>query len=538
MLFGAAPAPAPGGGLFGAATGGGLFGAAPAPAPGGGLFGAAPAPAASAGGLGGFGGGGFGIGSAAPAAGNPFGGAGPSSFGPGPALAPAAAAFSAPSAGGLFGAKTPAPASGLFGGAAPAAAGSLFGGAAPAAASGLFGSAAPAAASGLFGGAAPAAAGGLFGSGAAPAFGAPAGGGGLFGAAGAPAAAAAPKGIRLNANFDEQPEACQKWLKDLEVIIHKWDRKGREFEEDGGQLSDCVRLADALERDTAIAAAELRFDEAKLDSFRADVEATLRDARAAQSDFTTRFDSQGAFGRGVAFPSQFFNARLERMEQEVPALKKALHDLDGAIMTKAKPPMETHRLEQLLAHQNTLLERAAAHVDRQHRHVEGHRRTLRNGLGRDPFDEARRRQVRDKYRPADPPMPAALPPQDPAPAPAALPPAAAGAGLFGGAPPAGGGLFAPAPAANPFGGGGFGGAFGAAPAAAPAAPFGYGSAPAAAGALPSAFGAAPPAAGGLGPFGGMGNGAPANNLFGSTFGTSAAGQARPAAGSKNNKKGR
>ena len=499
MLFGAAPAPAPGGGLFGAATGGGLFGAAPAPAPGGGLFGAAPAPAASAGGLGGFGGGGFGIGSAAPAAGNPFGGAGPSSFGPGPALAPAAAAFSAP-AGGLFGAKTPAPASGLFGGAAPAAAGGLFGG------------------------------------GAAPAFGAPAGGGGLFGAAGAPAAAAAPKGIRLNANFDEQPEACQKWLKDLEVIIHKWDRKGREFEEDGGQLSDCVRLADALERDTAIAAAELRFDEAKLDSFRADVEATLRDARAAQSDFTTRFDSQGAFGRGVAFPSQFFNARLERMEQEVPALKKALHDLDGAIMTKAKPPMETHRLEQLLAHQNMLLERAAAHVDRQHRHVEGHRRTLRNGLGRDPFDEARRRQVRDKYRPADPPMPAALPPQDPAPAPAALPPAAAGAGLFGGAPPAGGGLFPPAPAANPFGGGGFGGAFGAAPAAAPAAAFGSGSAPAAAGALPSAFG--PPAAGGFGgfgPFGGMGNCAPANNPFGA-LGMTPGAQAKTTAGNKQKKK--
>ena len=495
--------------LFGAGpptTGGGLFGAAPAPAPGGGLFGAAQAPAASAGGFGGggnlFGGGGA---AAAPAfgglgapAGNPFGVAGAST---------AAAAFGAPAAGGLCGAKAPAPAGGLFGGAAPAPAGGLFGGAAPAPAGGLFGAAAPAPAGGLFGGAAPAAAGGLFG-GAAPAFGAPAGGG-LFGAAGTPAAAAAPKVIRLNANFNEQPEACQKWLKDLEEIIHKWDRKSREFEEDGGQLYDCERLADELEHKTAIAAAEIRFDEAKLESFRADVDETLRDARAAQSDFTTRFESQGAFGRGVAFPSQFFNARLERMEQYVPALKNALRDLDGAIMTKTKPPIEAHRLEQLLAQQNTLLDRAAAHVYKQHSRVEGHRRTLRNGLGRDPFDEARRRQVRDKYRPADPPMPAALPPLDPTPAPAALPAAAAGAGLFGGAPPVGGGLFGPAPGANPFGGGGLGGAFGAAPAAAPAAAVGFGGAPTAAGPMPAAFGgfagAVPPAAGngslfGPGPF--------------------------------------
>ena len=461
--------------LFGAGpptTGGGLFGAAPTPAPGGGLFGAAQAPAAASGSFGGGGGGGnlLGRGGAAgapapafgglgpPAAGNPFGGAGPGVFGPRPALAPAAAAFGAPVAGGLFGAK--APAGGLFGGAAPAAAGGLFGG-------------------------------------AAPAFGAPAGGG-LFGAAGAPAAAVAPKVIRLNANFNEQPEACQKWLKDLEEIIHKWDRKSREFEEDGGQLYDCERLADELEHKTAIAAAEIRFDEAKLESFRADVDETLRDARAAQSDFTTRFESQGAFGRGVAFPSQFFNARLERMEQYVPALKNALRDLDGAIMTKTKPPIEAHRLEQLLAQQNTLLDRAAAHVYKQHSRVEGHRRTLRNGLGRDPFDEARRRQVRDKYRPADPPMPAALPPLDPTPAPAALPAAAAGAGLFGGAPPAGGGLFGPAPGANPFGGGGLGCAFGAAPAAAPAAAVGFGGAPTAAGNVPAAFvgfGPVPPAAG-------------------------------------------
>ena len=493
-------------GLFGAgppATGGGLFGAAPAPAPGGGLFGAAQAPAVSAGGFGGggtlFGGGGaagaptFG-GIGAPAAGNPFGGAG--------AGAGAAAAFGAPAAGGLFNAKAPAPAGGLFGGAAPAPAGGLFGGAVPAPAGGLFGAAVPAPAGGLFGGAAPAPAGGLFG-GAAPAFSAPAGGG-LFGAAGAPAAAAAPKVIRLNANFNEQPEACQKWLKDLEEIIHKWDRKIREFEEDGGQLYDCERLADELEHKTAIAAAEIRFDEAKLESFRADVDETLRDARAAQSDFTTRFETQGAFGRGVAFPSQFFNARLERMEQYVPALKNALRDLDGAIMTKTKPPMEAHRLEQLLAQQNTLLDRAAAHVYKQHSRVEGHRRTLRNGLGRDPFDEARRRQVRDKYRPADPPMPAALPPLDPTPAPAALPAAAAGAGLFGGAPPAGGGLFGPAPGANPFGGGGLGCAFGAAPAAAPAAAVGFGGAPAAAG-IPGGFhgflGAVPPAAGNTSFFG-------------------------------------
>ena len=505
--------------MFGAgppATGGGLFGAAPAPAPGGGLFGAAQAPAASAGVFGGggnlFGGGGA---AAAPAfgapAGNPFGVAGAST---------AAAAFGAPAAGGLFGAKAPAPAGGLF-----APAGGLFGGAAPAPAGGLFGAAAPAPAGGLFGGTAPAAAGGLFG-GAAPAFGAPAGGG-LFGAAGAPAAAAAPKVIRLNANFNEQPEACQKWLKDLEEIIHKWDRKSREFEEDGGQLYDCERLADELEHKTAIAAAEIRFDEAKLESFRADVDETLRDARAAQSDFTTRFESQGAFGRGVAFPSQFFNARLERMEQYVPALKNALRDLDGAIMTKTKPPIEAHRLEQLLAQQNTLLDRAAAHVYKQHSRVEGHRRTLRNGLGRDPFDEARRRQVRDKYRPADPPMPAALPPLDPTPAPAALPAAAAGAGLFGGAPPAGGGLFGPAPGANPFGGGGLGGAFGAAPAAAPAAAVGFGGAPTAAVPMPAAF--VPPAAGngslfGPGPF------SQPNSQFGNMQG-----QRAPAATQKNQK---
>ena len=128
--------------LFGAGpptTGGGLFGAAPTPAPGGGLFGAAQAPAAASGSFGGGGGGGnlLGRGGAAgapapafgglgpPAAGNPFGGAGPGVFGPRPALAPAAAAFGAPVAGGLFGAK--APAGGLFGGAAPAPACGLFG---------------------------------------------------------------------------------------------------------------------------------------------------------------------------------------------------------------------------------------------------------------------------------------------------------------------------------------------------------------------------------------------------------------------------
>ena len=86
--FGAAPAPA--GGLFGAApapAAGGLFGAAPAPAPGG-LFGATPAPAP--GGL----------------------------FGARSTSTPAFGATPAP-AGGLFGAKpafgAPAPAGGLFG---------------------------------------------------------------------------------------------------------------------------------------------------------------------------------------------------------------------------------------------------------------------------------------------------------------------------------------------------------------------------------------------------------------------------------------
>ena len=147
-LFGAAPAPAAVGGLFGApGAGAGLFGApAPAPAAGGGLFGATPA-------------------------------------------APAGA----PAGGGLFGAPAAAPAAGggLFGAAAPgAAAGMGLFAAAPAAAGGLFGAAAPA----------PAAAGGLFGAAAAPA---PAGGGGLFGAApatlggglfGATAAAPAPSG--------------------------------------------------------------------------------------------------------------------------------------------------------------------------------------------------------------------------------------------------------------------------------------------------------------------------------------------------------
>jgi len=111
-LFGASPAPAPGG-LFGApAPSGGLFGA-PAPAPGG-LFGSTPAPAPAGGSL-------FGAPAPAPSGGGLFGST------PAPAAgglfgAPAAPA---PAAGGLFG-STPAPAAGgLFGAPAPAA-GGLF----------------------------------------------------------------------------------------------------------------------------------------------------------------------------------------------------------------------------------------------------------------------------------------------------------------------------------------------------------------------------------------------------------------------------
>ena len=112
-LFGAAPASAPGG-LFGstpAPAPGGLFGAPPAPAPAGGLFGSTPAPAP--GGL--FGapapapGGGL-FGAPAPAPGGLFGAPAPK-----------------PAGGGLFGAPVPAP-GGYFGAPAPAPqTGGLFG---------------------------------------------------------------------------------------------------------------------------------------------------------------------------------------------------------------------------------------------------------------------------------------------------------------------------------------------------------------------------------------------------------------------------
>ena len=217
-LFGAAPAtstfgsPAPAPAAFGApapsafgavsAPSGGLFGApnlvqapsafgapapsafsAPAPAPAGGLFGA-PAPAPAAGGL-------FGAPAPAPAA-NGF------SFGASPAPAPAGfGSTAAPvTSGGLFGAPAPAPSAGLFGAPAPAPSGGLFGStpapstglfgapAAAPAASGLFGAPAPAPSTGLFGAPAPAA-GGMFGAPAptpsAGLFGAPATGG-MFGA--------------------------------------------------------------------------------------------------------------------------------------------------------------------------------------------------------------------------------------------------------------------------------------------------------------------------------------------------------------------
>ncbi|CAB9524121.1 pore complex protein Nup98-Nup96 [Seminavis robusta] len=154
--FGApAPAPAFGGGGFGATNNASPFGA-PAPAPGG-LFGA-PAPAPS-GGL-------FGAPAPAPA------------FGASPAPAFGASTFGAPAPTPAFGASTfgaPAPSTGLFGAAptpAPSAFGSTFG-ASPAPA---FGAPAPPPGS-IFGGAPAPAPGGLFGAPAAAAPGQPGGGG-------------------------------------------------------------------------------------------------------------------------------------------------------------------------------------------------------------------------------------------------------------------------------------------------------------------------------------------------------------------------
>ena len=158
--FGAAPAPAFGGGSTStspAPSVGGLFGSSPAAAP---AFGAAPAPAAfgtapapSAGGL-------FGAASAPAAA---------SAFGAAPAAVPAFEAAPALSAGGLFGAASALAAAPAFRapafGAAPAAAPAF--GAAPAPAA--FGAGSTSAAPAAFGAAPAPSAGGLFG--AASAFG-------------------------------------------------------------------------------------------------------------------------------------------------------------------------------------------------------------------------------------------------------------------------------------------------------------------------------------------------------------------------------
>ena len=178
-----APAPAPSGGLFGAsAPATSTFGApatstfgAPAPAPATtGLFGA-PAPAPS-GGL---------FGAPAPASSGIFGAPAPAPatsgglFGAAPTPAPAGGLFGAPApapSGGLFGAPASAPSGGLFGAPSPAPSGGLFGAPAPAPSGGLFGASSPAPSSGLFGAPAPApVTGGLFGA-PAPAS------GGLFGA--------------------------------------------------------------------------------------------------------------------------------------------------------------------------------------------------------------------------------------------------------------------------------------------------------------------------------------------------------------------
>ncbi len=159
----AQPAPAAGGGLFGApapASGGGLFGT-PTPASGGGLFGA-PTPAPSTG-------------------------------------------------GGFFGAPTPAPSTGggLFGAPAPSTGGALFGAPAPAAGGGgLFGSTTPAPVTttpapsgGLFGSSAPAPGASSFSFGSTPATpAAPTAGGGLFGSTPAPATGAFGFGNASNAS--------------------------------------------------------------------------------------------------------------------------------------------------------------------------------------------------------------------------------------------------------------------------------------------------------------------------------------------------
>jgi len=383
--FGAAPAPA--GGLFGAApapAAGGLFGAAPAPAAGG-LFGAAPAPA-------------FG---AAPAAGGLFG------------------AAPAPAAGGLFGAA-PAPAAGLFG-AAPAPAGGLFGAAPAPAAGGLFG-AAPAPAGGLFG-AAPAPAGGLFG--AAPAslglFGAAPGAGGLFGGAQQQQQLLAQQqqlllaqqqpATRETALFEELPKAgrlvCQDGIVAVERQLAASRALRQRVELAGPPAGEAAR---ALRVDVAAARAALARAEHEQrrgahlgGELRDDAERLRRDGEelAARAAVSRHVSHPDALRVARELPAPLLWRQLRRMEGRLAAYAADVDDLAKLVTAKraararaaaaagaaaAPPPASVSRVLQA---QNLAFMRVASDVAARHGRVDDFRRVFRDGRP-DPFAAADR----------------------------------------------------------------------------------------------------------------------------------------------------
>ena len=138
------------------------------------------------------------------------------------------------------------------------------------------------------------------------------------------------------------------------------------------QLDQCARLADVIERAASEMSDSMRQDEAQLVRYKEQVEADLKDARQAESDFNHRFDLQ-AYGRHGAIPSPFFASRLALMTKEVAALRPRIAELDGAV-SSTQPPMSPEDLEGLANHHKALFDHAASRMQVLHDRVEAYRR--------------------------------------------------------------------------------------------------------------------------------------------------------------------
>lgn len=309
---------------------------------------------------------------------------------------------------------------------------------------------------------APAAAtGGLFGlsSSAKPLggslFGTPApapAGGGLFGAA--PLTAAAPAApvisqpqLRLTARFENLPKETQDWLTSTERKINEWSRVAERFPGTSFDIVASERAAEELATEAEIIGNRARLDAATLVGFKAQVQRAVGDAHQMERDFQRGHDY--TYGRNIAVPTPFFEAKLRAMKQEAAALQQHISQLDAALGGSAGGRgywREPHAgavisvgttggrsagsrrdavrsahgaggssegataedLSLLLDAQHQLFQRAAARIQAQHSRMEAHRARLRQQLGYDPLAAARNRDaaVRDKYKPpAHPRMP-------------------------------------------------------------------------------------------------------------------------------------